>query len=358
MATTYGSGTPAANYGADGDYFVDNTNRVVWGPKAGGSWVGTGSSLTGPTGPGLLFGKGSPLAAAGPPGSGYMDLVSGASYLKGASGWAQQAGSPFQGPAGQVGTVGLNLAGQAANVGPQAAFATATTTTNNQVIPIPGTTLPQTYIMPANALFAGLAYLNPSNSGSSFSVNLYDQTAGTVLYSTGSISTGSVLNLNKINTPIAMTAGNQYVWRISAGSNILGSITPYFLLPATSSVGPSMWPTVAISQDVSYSATQQVLRVPGASVAANGPAGYVYPAKAGFFQYATITVTGSASVQLVLKTGTTTVYTSDTFTSANTPANTPIYASGTYPLAANTPYLWYAQGGGSGQVFVNTAIVS
>ena len=41
--------TDPVSEGADGDFFINNSNKYIFGPKTGGSW-GTGTSLVGPTG--------------------------------------------------------------------------------------------------------------------------------------------------------------------------------------------------------------------------------------------------------------------------------------------------------------------
>lgn len=46
-----GAGAPADGTGANGDYYLDSTASAWYGPKAAGTWVGTGPvSLAGPTG--------------------------------------------------------------------------------------------------------------------------------------------------------------------------------------------------------------------------------------------------------------------------------------------------------------------
>lgn len=43
---------PAAGDGSNGDFWIDTAALTIWGPKAGGSWAGTGPvSLVGPPGP-------------------------------------------------------------------------------------------------------------------------------------------------------------------------------------------------------------------------------------------------------------------------------------------------------------------
>lgn len=44
-----GSGVPAGGLGVDGDFYIDTTGNLLYGPKASGAW-GSGVSLVGPTG--------------------------------------------------------------------------------------------------------------------------------------------------------------------------------------------------------------------------------------------------------------------------------------------------------------------
>src|ERR1700729_4230938 len=45
-----GSSSPAAALGDNGDFYLDTSTDVLYGPKAGGAWPGTGVSLIGQTG--------------------------------------------------------------------------------------------------------------------------------------------------------------------------------------------------------------------------------------------------------------------------------------------------------------------
>ena len=45
-----GSGVPAAGLGVDGDFYIDTSGNLIYGPKTGGSW-GSGTSIVGPAGP-------------------------------------------------------------------------------------------------------------------------------------------------------------------------------------------------------------------------------------------------------------------------------------------------------------------
>ena len=44
-----GPGAPAPTTGQDGDYYIDNTNTLLYGPKTGGSW-GSPVTMVGPQG--------------------------------------------------------------------------------------------------------------------------------------------------------------------------------------------------------------------------------------------------------------------------------------------------------------------
>lgn len=70
----HGSGTPSDALGVDGEFYIDNatpTDPQLWGPKAGGTWVGTGPvPLVGPSGADGADGAEGPQGPPGPAGSG------------------------------------------------------------------------------------------------------------------------------------------------------------------------------------------------------------------------------------------------------------------------------------------------
>lgn len=41
-----GEGPPLASYGLDGDWYIDTTAKLMYGPKAGGAWPGSPMDLT------------------------------------------------------------------------------------------------------------------------------------------------------------------------------------------------------------------------------------------------------------------------------------------------------------------------
>lgn len=49
-----GTGAPSSNLGNNGDFYVDTSAWVIYGPKAAGAWPATGTSLIGPSGTGGL----------------------------------------------------------------------------------------------------------------------------------------------------------------------------------------------------------------------------------------------------------------------------------------------------------------
>lgn len=94
-AIRYGVGAPTPSVGLDGDFYVDTTNYVFYGPKVAGNW-GVGQSLVGPTGPSGPTGPTGPTGPSGPSGP------TGSTGSAGATGPAGPTG-----PAGGFGAYGL-----------------------------------------------------------------------------------------------------------------------------------------------------------------------------------------------------------------------------------------------------------
>ncbi len=92
-------GAPAANFGVDGDFYLETTTFAVYGPKSSGTWPGGTQSLIGPQGP---IGPEGPQGQTGPEGAQGTQGVPG-----------------IQGPTGVIGAVGP--AGPAGAQGPQGA---------------------------------------------------------------------------------------------------------------------------------------------------------------------------------------------------------------------------------------------
>lgn len=72
-----GSGAPSAGVGANGEFYIDTTGHVLYGPKASGAWP-AGVSLIGPQGDGLEYdwdGTKLGVRVAGDPSYTYTDLV-------------------------------------------------------------------------------------------------------------------------------------------------------------------------------------------------------------------------------------------------------------------------------------------
>jgi hypothetical protein len=88
-----GAGAPSAGTGADGDFYIDTTTALIYGPKASGAWP-AGVSLIGPAGATGATGPAGPTGAAGPQGP------AGATGATGPQGPTGPAG-----PSGQTETV-------------------------------------------------------------------------------------------------------------------------------------------------------------------------------------------------------------------------------------------------------------
>jgi hypothetical protein len=60
-----GTGAPSSGTGSNGDFYIDTTAEVIYGPKAAGAWPGSGTSLVGPTGATGATGATGPAGSAG-----------------------------------------------------------------------------------------------------------------------------------------------------------------------------------------------------------------------------------------------------------------------------------------------------
>ncbi|RYD96696.1 MAG: hypothetical protein EOP54_13080 [Sphingobacteriales bacterium] len=125
-----GTGTPAPGIGSDGDYYIDATTNTIYGPKTGGVWPAGVSLVgaTGPTGATgangaagvngktVLSGTGLPAPGTGSDGDYYIDPTTNIFYGPKAGGtWP--AGVSLVGATGPIGATGSN--GVAGPIGPQ-----------------------------------------------------------------------------------------------------------------------------------------------------------------------------------------------------------------------------------------------
>lgn len=74
---------PPSNVGNDGDFYLYETDNVLWGPKASGAWPGSGVSLKGSQ---FLSGSGAPGSGTGANGDFYFDSAAATLYGPKASG--------------------------------------------------------------------------------------------------------------------------------------------------------------------------------------------------------------------------------------------------------------------------------
>jgi hypothetical protein len=112
-----GAGAPTAGLGNDGDFYIDTAGNTLYGPKAGGAWPATGTSLVGPQGtPGangtdgntVLNGSGAPTPSLGNDGDFYIDTASNTLYGPKAGGAWSGTGTSLVGPQGAPGSNGTN----------------------------------------------------------------------------------------------------------------------------------------------------------------------------------------------------------------------------------------------------------
>ena len=70
-----GAVNPAAGTGNNGDFYLNTTTSTLFGPKAGGAWPGSGTSLVGPAGQTGQAGATGGTGPPGPPGGQYNVTV-------------------------------------------------------------------------------------------------------------------------------------------------------------------------------------------------------------------------------------------------------------------------------------------
>lgn len=95
-----GSGAPTSGVGVNGDWYIDTTNEILYGPKASGSWPGSGINLGGSGGVETTFSvvaNVAGLAAISSPITDDMAFVQSIESLYKYSGaaWVRQSGNGF-----------------------------------------------------------------------------------------------------------------------------------------------------------------------------------------------------------------------------------------------------------------------
>jgi hypothetical protein len=103
----HGSGSPLTANGTDGDFYIDTTNKLIYGPKIGGSWPNSGVSMTGTPGSNgntILSGFGAPSNSNGNDGDFYLNLTSEALFGPKQSGAWPGSGVSLVGPTGSGGS--------------------------------------------------------------------------------------------------------------------------------------------------------------------------------------------------------------------------------------------------------------
>lgn len=130
-----GSTGPDSGYGRNGDFFIDTSAGVLYGPKTSGSWGGGLQLQTGQAGPTGPAGSGStgpastapgPTGATGPSVTGPTGAASNVTGPSGATGPTGATGSGATGPTGSpttisIGTVSVGAIASASVAGPAGA---------------------------------------------------------------------------------------------------------------------------------------------------------------------------------------------------------------------------------------------
>ena len=108
----YGSGSPASGTGVDGNFYLDETAHVLYGPKASGAWP-AGTSVIGPQGPQGVAGGAGVTGPQGAPGT------QGPQGPQGATGSGTQGAQGAQGQQGVQGSAGAGTQGPQGTAGAQ-----------------------------------------------------------------------------------------------------------------------------------------------------------------------------------------------------------------------------------------------
>ena len=130
-----GTSTPADTIGLDGDFYINLSSKILYGPKASGAWPTTGISIVGSLGPigatgpagangqtgatgapgaSLIGGSGAPSNSIGANGDFYIDSVAGLLIGPKASGAWPLTGTSLIGQTGATGAPGATGATGAA----------------------------------------------------------------------------------------------------------------------------------------------------------------------------------------------------------------------------------------------------
>lgn len=345
MALLTTAGQPLDNFGADGDYALDNVNRMLWGPKAT-TWANTAQSTVGPAGPAILSGQGAPAQGLGNPGQAYVDTLTGNIYgpKKTDGSWGAPTTTLPTGPAGlsiltgtgaplnangaqgqtYIDTQALNiyfksngvwsagqslqgapgptyLTGLSAGVGPYALANAVTLSSTPYVMVYPGTTIASQFTpLGASALMGFYIY-----ASAACTVSLFNVTAGTTVVSQA-ITAGQNFNSGYLQTnQYPLIAGNTYQWQLTGTASTSAQLEPFYLMPANSAgvcvgiAGPA-----GFNVSTTFSATALQLP-PFGTTRAVALYAHVPPRTGGVYSaQATYTPTGgtaaTASVQLTL----------------------------------------------------------
>jgi hypothetical protein len=301
MATLPCLGFPSDSLGSNGDAAQDLQNRIIYFPKANGTWVGAPAyAFQGQVGPSLQYSNGTPSNSVGSPGQGIADLSTGNTYIKGSN---NQWGSPVgkivgaQGVAGPSGQSVPALNSVSTACGPMACNATALALSGTpQNIPAPGTTQPLYFVPQTATTFTGaILVLSSANTPGATTYNLVDVTANTTKWSY-TISTYGTVVLPAAN--VALTPGNTHAWTVSGSGNAFVQATPFLQQASTVPMGINYLPLLGYNF-TSAPTSSTVLVIPGGSQAA-GVSSYLGIPKTGFLYGVTLYNPGNVSVTFTL----------------------------------------------------------
>ena len=247
--TVYSSaGTPSDSVGVQGDFDIDYSGKFLWGPKGASSWAGTAVNITGPTGSVGAAGPSSLLPTMNNFGSGY-------------------------GPMSQLPS-------------------TSVTSGTAYVLNYNGTTFANTYTPLFASACSGLHITNYGSSAGACTVSLKDLTAGTTVFTSASVTAGTINNYSYGATAYPLVANHQYQWVVTPGSSgtYVVQIAPIYLMPSSLASALSFYNFGGIFASATASSGNSVFLQPPSL---SGQTMYYKNAAASYLYSVTLTVAGS-----------------------------------------------------------------
>lgn len=234
-----GTTAPDGASGAQGDFYLDTTTWVLYGPKGATGWAPTGQAVTGPTGAMGATGATGVTGAAGVTGTTGVTGATGnagatgATGVAGATGIAGATGFGATGPAGATGVGTPGAQGVTGATGATGATGrSGATGSTGAASTVPGPAGPTGVTGPTGA---AASVVIP------FSINGHSISSSAIVYYAPGSSAQAAAPLNSTAVTLAVSACTAHMQVYHYGD----TATTYTLFPVTASPSSSTWTTGA-----------------------------------------------------------------------------------------------------------------